>query len=102
MPVVKRPMISFWICVVPSYRRFTRASRQKRSTGNSSEKPYPPWIWIAPSAARCAASDAKSFAMLVSLVLGSPLFLRSPARQSRSRAASVSTTMFCPFLAAKR
>ena len=28
MPVAKRPMMSFWICVVPSYSRFTRASRQ--------------------------------------------------------------------------
>ena len=58
MPVAKRPMMSFCICVVPSYSRLTRASRQYRSTWNSSEKPYPPWIWIALSAARCAASDA--------------------------------------------
>ncbi len=32
-PVMARPMISFWICDVPSYSVATRASRRWRSTG---------------------------------------------------------------------
>ena len=32
-PVAARPMISFWICDVPSYRVVTRASLKYRSTG---------------------------------------------------------------------
>ena len=36
IPVAARPMISFWICEVPSYRVVTRTSRNYRSTGWSS------------------------------------------------------------------
>ncbi len=35
-PVSARPMMSFWICEVPSYSVVTRTSRNQRSTGWSS------------------------------------------------------------------
>ena len=39
-----------WISEVPSQMRSMRASRQIRSSGSSSIRPMPPWIWIASSA----------------------------------------------------
>ncbi len=39
-----RLMMWRWISDVPSQMRSTRASRQMRSSGNSSINPIPPWI----------------------------------------------------------
>ena len=41
--VSARPMMSFWIWLVPSYKVVTRASLRYFPTGYSSTYPYPPW-----------------------------------------------------------
>src|ERR1019366_2951115 len=60
MPVISRPMISFWICEVPSYRVVTRASRNHRPRECGSTYPAPPSPWIARLANSSDASVAWS------------------------------------------
>src|SRR5262249_50288001 len=52
-------MTSYWISLVPSKMRKTRASRQKRWAGNSREYPYPPKTCMA-SLVTCSTISAQN------------------------------------------
>ena len=82
-----------WISLVPSQMRSTRASRQIRSSGRSSIRPMPPWIWIASSAIIASTSVALSFAIAMSASVTLPWSTFQPASRVKSSAALSSIAM---------
>ena len=82
-------MICRWISLVPSQMRSTRASRQMRSSGRSSIRPMPPWIWIASSAMKASTSVAFSLAIAMSSSVTVPWsYFQAASRVSSSAAFS--------------
>ena len=82
-----------WISEVPSQIRSMRASRQIRSSGSSSIRPIPPWIWIASSATIANISVAFSLAIAMSASAAVPWATFHAAWSVKSSAARSSVAM---------
>ena len=88
-----REIICRCISLVPSQIRSTLASRQMRSSGRSSIRPMPPWIWIASSATKASISVAFSLAIAMSASVTVPCSNFHPASSVNSSAAFSSIAM---------